>query len=45
MLQAVGNEVVYLKRISMGPLTLGDLPAGCFRPLTEEEKKALGVEG
>ena len=38
MLQAIGNEVTYLKRISFGPLTLEDsLEKGKFRPLTEEE--------
>lgn len=44
MLMAVENEVVYLKRLSMGPLWLEDsLKKGCFRPLTEEEKKKLGI--
>lgn len=44
MLKAVGNEVVYLKRVSMGPLELGELAPGSWRPLTQEERKALGVE-
>lgn len=44
MLRAVGNEVVYLKRISMGPLVLEDsLEKGAWRALTEKEKKDLGV--
>lgn len=44
MLAAVGNEVVYLKRVSMGPLSLEEsLKAGKWRPLTEKEKKDLGV--
>lgn len=44
MLSAVGNEVVYLKRISMGPLTLEDsLEKGSWRALTAQEKKDLGV--
>lgn len=44
MLQAVGNEVVYLRRISMGPLMLEDsLEKGTWRALTEKEKKDLGV--
>lgn len=44
MLQAVGNEVVYLKRVSMGPLVLEDsLKKGEWRALTEKEKKDLGV--
>lgn len=44
MLAAAGNEVVYLKRISMGPLTLEEsLEKGKWRPLTDKEKKDLGV--
>ncbi len=44
MLAAVGNEVTYLKRVSMGPLALDDsLPAGAWRELTEEERNMLGV--
>lgn len=43
MLSAVGNEVVYLKRLSMGPLMLDEsLLKGEYRALTEEEKAALG---
>ena len=42
MFQARGMEVLYLKRLSMGPLSLDpDLPEGSFRPLTEEELAAL----
>lgn len=38
MLQAVGNEVLYLKRLSMGSLRLPeDLKKGAYRPLSEEE--------
>ena len=38
MLQAVGNEVLYLKRLSMGSLRLPkDLEQGADRPLSEEE--------
>lgn len=38
MFQAVGKEVVYLKRIAMGPLVLDrDLTPGEYRKLTEEE--------
>lgn len=38
MLQAVGNEVLYLKRLSMGSLCLPeDLEKGAYRPLSEEE--------
>lgn len=44
MLQAVGNEVVYLKRLSMGTLVLDEtLSKGSWRALTEEEKAQLGV--
>ena len=42
MLHAVGNEVVYLKRLRMGSLTLDqELPKGSFRRLTEEETENL----
>ena len=45
MMEAVGSEVLYLKRLTMGPLTLDeDLALGEYRPLTEEEKLALGVK-
>lgn len=38
MLRAVGNEVLYLKRIRMGPLVLDErLKPGEYRELTEEE--------
>ena len=44
MLLAVGNEVVYLKRLSMGALVLDEtLSKGSWRALTEEEKAQLGV--
>lgn len=42
MFRAVGMEVLYLKRLSMGSLVLDEtLPAGAYRPLTEEEVEAL----
>ena len=42
MMQACGRRVTYLRRISMGPLVLGDsLALGEFRPLTEKELSAL----
>ena len=42
MLHAVGNEVVYLKRLRMGSLVLDDeLVKGSFRRLTEEETEKL----
>ncbi|GLV49135.1 pseudouridine synthase [Thermus sp. LT1-2-5] len=41
MFAARGNRVLYLKRLSLGPLTLGDLPLGAARYLTAEEEEAL----
>ena len=42
MMEAVGTPVIYLKRISMGPLTLpDDLKKGECRSLTDEELKSL----
>ncbi len=42
MLSAVGNEVVYLKRLSIGSLQLPeDLEAGGFRELTKDELSRL----
>lgn len=42
MLHAVDNEVLYLKRLSMGSLQLDEsLAPGEFRPLTEDEVAAL----
>ena len=42
MLHAVGNEIVYLKRLRMGTLTLEEeLLKGSFRRLTEEEVEKL----
>ena len=41
MLEAVGHPVIALHRASFGPLTVGDLPRGAVRPLTEAEMAAL----
>lgn len=42
MFEAVGKKVLYLKRLTMGPLHLDPLLGpGEIRPLTEEEVKAL----
>ena len=42
MLKAVGNEVIYLKRLSMGSLKLDEkLKLGEYRTLTETEIEAL----
>ena len=43
MLAARGKPVAYLKRLTMGPLTLDeDLKPGAWRELTAEERGALG---
>jgi 23S rRNA pseudouridine2604 synthase len=34
-------KVVDLFRVRVGPITLGDMPEGCWRPLTAEERAAL----
>ena len=45
MMEAVGKKVIYLKRISMGALTLpDDLPKGKARELTPDELAALKCE-
>ncbi len=42
MAKAVGREVLYLKRVSMGTLSLDrNLPAGACRPLSQEEYQTL----
>lgn len=42
MFEAVGMEVIFLKRLSMGPLKLdAELEPGEFRPLSEEELSVL----
>lgn len=37
MLEAVGNKVVYLKRVSIGGLSLEDLKTGELKQITKEE--------
>jgi 23S rRNA pseudouridine2605 synthase len=37
MFEAIGHEVMRLRRISVGPVRLGDLPPGGWRTLTEGE--------
>lgn len=45
MMEAVDNEVLFLKRLSMGPLVLDEnLIPGEYRKLTDEELAALGVK-
>lgn len=41
MVRAIGNEVVYLKRSRVGPISLGDTKRGAARSLTKEEEHAL----
>ena len=41
MCQAVGWTVVRLVRVAVGPLRLGGLPPGAWRPLTAQEVAAL----
>ena len=43
MFEALGCQVVFLKRLSMGSLKLDpELKPGEYRPLTEEELELLG---
>jgi 23S rRNA pseudouridine2605 synthase len=48
MCKAVGHPVRRLIRVRTGPVTLGDLPPGRHRPLTEEElellRQAVGLQ-
>ena len=41
MLEAVGHQVVHLKRVGFGPIELKDLPLGQWRRLTEAEVNRL----
>lgn len=41
MMRAVGHDVRRLRRISYGPIELGDLPPGEWRPLSEAELQDL----
>ncbi|MDI3299426.1 MAG: pseudouridine synthase [Bacillota bacterium] len=43
MLAAVGHPVERLVRVAEGPVALGDLPPGRWRPLTRRELQQLGV--
>jgi 23S rRNA pseudouridine2605 synthase len=45
MAEAVGNEVVALRRVRIGPIALGDLPEGASRPLTPDEISLLRETG
>lgn len=37
MIDAIGHQVVRLKRVRFGPVLLGDLPSGMWRKLSSEE--------
>lgn len=41
MFEAVGHQVVNLKRVGFGPIRLGDLPRGMWRKLTDQEVAKL----
>jgi 23S rRNA pseudouridine2605 synthase len=41
MMDRVGHSVIRLKRVKIGPLSLGDLPVGAYRHLIAEEVKTL----
>lgn len=41
MCDLVELKVVDLFRVRIGPLTLGDMPEGRWRPLTAQERAAL----
>lgn len=41
MVDAIGHQVVRLRRVGFGPVSLGSLPTGMWRPLTPEEIAAL----
>ena len=42
MFHAVGHDVIHLKRVGIGSLSLGRLPIGEYRPLTPIEIESLG---
>ena len=41
MVDAIGHQVISLKRVGFGPIKLGDLPRGQWRRLTAEEVRRL----
>jgi 23S rRNA pseudouridine2605 synthase len=44
MLDALGVEVLRLVRVAIGPLKLGDLRKGSYRPLTAHDKRQIDEE-
>ena len=41
MAEAIGHKVIVLRRVGFGPVLLGDLPTGMWRPLTHDEIEKL----
>jgi len=41
LLARVGHKVMYLRRVALGPVRLGNLPVGHCRPLQRDELRAL----
>lgn len=41
LFSAIGHPVRKLKRVGYGPIRLGEIPVGQFRPLTDEEMEKL----
>ena len=44
MFHAVGHDVIHLKRVEIGSLSLGRLPIGKYRPLTSTEIESLDCD-
>jgi 16S rRNA U516 pseudouridylate synthase RsuA-like enzyme len=44
MFEMIGHEVTRLKRVSIGPLTLGDLKPGEWKELSREDVAAFLTE-
>jgi len=44
MVEAIGSKVLKLVRVAIGPIRIGDLPIGKWRPLTEAEVRTLAPE-
>lgn len=43
MVASIGHQVIRLKRVRFGPVLLGDLPAGMWRKLSDEEIAKLNA--
>ena len=41
VLARLGHKVLRLVRIAIGPIRLGELPSGAYRPLARRELEAL----